>query len=216
MSLLDELNAKRRVVAVRSGTQGNVLYADEICHRGTCTRPPDHEGPHSEFGDGMPDCVPPHPPEPDPAEALLAEAQEQTDLALDQVAVLNRTCLALRAQLASEAELQALAPLALPPEVSPEALADLVAALQRARERTGDELEEWVGVPARQSRGAGPCPGGADDAEREMSGPEHDWDGGYCWRCEALEPGEARIPPIAHLPATILDPLLAILRLYPR
>lgn len=61
-----------RRVAVRSGSL--VIYADEICGAGTCTRPPGHASPHSQFdGPEYEDCVKPHPPDPDPLELLQAK-----------------------------------------------------------------------------------------------------------------------------------------------
>jgi hypothetical protein len=49
-----------RHVAVRSGYSFG-LYDGECCSAGTCTRPPDHTGPHDQFDGGKsPDAVPFH------------------------------------------------------------------------------------------------------------------------------------------------------------
>ena len=69
---LDALWKSRRIVRVQSGAL--VLYADEICDAGTCTRPPNHPGRHSQFdGPEYDDCVKFHLPDPDPVEVLQSK-----------------------------------------------------------------------------------------------------------------------------------------------
>lgn len=58
----NKLSLKRRV-AVKDGV-GGVIYSDEVCIAGTCTRPINHEGRHSQFGDPpSPKNVQFHPPD---------------------------------------------------------------------------------------------------------------------------------------------------------
>ena len=56
---------KRRKVTVSSfDTDKNLvgLYEGECCSQGTCLRPPEHTGEHTQFdGPQTPDCVPMHP-----------------------------------------------------------------------------------------------------------------------------------------------------------
>ncbi|HYE79180.1 MAG TPA: hypothetical protein VEI97_14450 [bacterium] len=67
---------------------------------------------------------------------------------------------------------------------------------------------------AASARSAGPCPGWAGPARPRRSatrGTEHDFRGGECWHCEAIQPGWGQLPDVVSLTIDEAKELLEVL-----